>query len=212
VLLLCAFGLVVALACANLANLRLAQAAIAARDVAICTALGASRWRTTRAFLVENLLLAESSATLGIGLPWGGVRVLAGTLPRELPRVAVVAIDLRVLGVAVLGALVTGLLGVMAAVGPLLVASESVRRRTTGPMSINFSVWRNSRTAHGSCPRVPSVRPEARATRHRYEHPLARRRASSGHETAPTPKRICSANLRPTWRTAFPHRSAPRVP
>ena len=66
VLLLCAVGLVVALACANVANLRLAQAAIAARDVAICAALGASRWRTTRAFLVENLLLAGSSATLGI--------------------------------------------------------------------------------------------------------------------------------------------------
>jgi len=110
VLLLCAVGLVVALACANVANLRLAQAAIAARDVAICAALGASHWRTTRAFLVENLLLAGSSATLGILLAWGGVHVLAPNLPRELPRVAAVAIDLRVLGVAVLGALVTGLL------------------------------------------------------------------------------------------------------
>jgi predicted permease len=110
VLLLGAVGLVVALACANVANLRLAQAAVAARDVAICAALGASRWRTTRAFLVENLLLAGSSATLGMGLAWGGVHVLARTLPRELPRVAAVAIDLRVLGVAVLSALVTGLL------------------------------------------------------------------------------------------------------
>jgi len=110
VLLLCAVGLVVALACANVANLRLAQAAIAARDVAICAALGASRWRTTRAFLVENLLLAGSSATVGIGLAWGGIHVLARNLPRELPRVAAVAIDLRVLGVAVLSALVTGLL------------------------------------------------------------------------------------------------------
>ena len=110
VLLLSAVGLVVALACANVANLRLAQAAIAARDVAICAALGASRWRTTRAFLVENLLLAGSSATLGIGLAWGGIQVLARNLPRELPRVAAVAIDLRVLGVAVLSALLTGLL------------------------------------------------------------------------------------------------------
>jgi len=110
VLLLGAIGLVVVLACANVANLRLAQAAIAARDVAICAALGASRWRTTRAFLVENLLLAGSSATLGIGLAWGGVHVLARNLPQELPRVAAVALDLRVLGVAVLSAVVTGLL------------------------------------------------------------------------------------------------------
>lgn len=110
VLLLGAVGLVVALACANVANLRLAQAAVAARDVAICAALGASRWRITRAFLVENLLLAGSSATLGIGLAWGGVHVLARNLPQELPRVAAVAIDLRVLGVAVLSAFLTGIL------------------------------------------------------------------------------------------------------
>ena len=110
VLLLCAVGLVVALACANVANLRLAQAAVASRDVAICAALGASRWRTTRAFLVENLLLAGSSATLGILLAWGGIHVLARNLPSDLPRVAAVALDLRVLAAAVLSALVTGLL------------------------------------------------------------------------------------------------------
>ena len=132
VLLLGAVGLVVALACANVANLRLAQAAIAARDVAICAALGASRWRTTRAFLVENLLLAGSSATLGIGLAWGGVHVLARNLPRELPRVAAVAIDLRVLGVAVLSALVTGLLVGLAPAAlhlrPRLVRGDQQRR------------------------------------------------------------------------------------
>jgi predicted permease len=136
VLLLGAVGLVVALACANVANLRLAQAAIAARDVAICAALGASRWRTTRAFLVENLLLAGSSATLGIALAWGGVRVLARTLPPELPRVAAIAIDLRVLGAAVLSALVTGLVvGLVPAVlhlrGRLSEASSSGGPRTT---------------------------------------------------------------------------------
>jgi putative ABC transport system permease protein len=136
VLLLCAVGLVVAVACANVANLRLAQAALAARDVAISSALGASRWRTTRAFLVENLLLAGSSATLGIGLAWGGVRLLARTLPRELPRVAAVGIDLRVLGVAVLGTLVTGLVvGLVPAAlhlrGNLSQATGSGSSRTT---------------------------------------------------------------------------------
>ena len=136
VLLLCAVGLVVALACANVANLRLAQAAVAARDVAICAALGASRWRTTRAFLVENLLLAGSSATLGIVLAWGGVHVLARNLPRELPRVAAVALDLRVLGVAVLSALVTGLLVGLAPAalhlrGRLSEATSSGGSRTT---------------------------------------------------------------------------------
>ncbi len=139
VLLLCAVGLLVALACANVANLRLAQAAVAARDVAICAALGASRWRTTRAFLVENLLLSGSSATLGIGLAWGGVHVLARNVPNELPRVAAVGIDLRVLGVAVLGALVTGLL-----VG-LAPAALHLRRRLSEATSSG-----GSRTTRGS--------------------------------------------------------------
>jgi putative ABC transport system permease protein len=139
VLLLWAVGLVVALACANVANLRLAQAAVASRDVAVCAALGASRWRTTRAFLVENLLLAGSSATLGIGLAWGGVHVLARNVPHELPRVAAITLDLRVLGVAVLGALVTGLVVGLAPAalhlrGRLSEANSSSGPRTTrGP-------------------------------------------------------------------------------
>jgi len=109
-LLIGAVGLVLAIACANVANLRLAQVTVASRDLAICAALGASRWRTTRAFLVENLMLSVSSAVLGIVFAWGGVHVLRAWLPRELPRVAVVALDLRVLGVAVASALATGLL------------------------------------------------------------------------------------------------------
>ena len=109
-LLIGAVGFVLAIACANVANLRLAQAAVGSRDLAVCSALGASRWRTTRAFLVENLMLSGASALLGIVFAWGGVQVLRAWLPRELPRVAAVALDLRVLGVAVASAIATGLL------------------------------------------------------------------------------------------------------
>jgi predicted permease len=109
-LLIGAVALVLAIACANVANLRLAQAVAASRRLAICIALGASRWRTTRAFLVENLLLSGSSAVLGVAFAWGGIEVLRAYLPPELPRVAAVSLDLRVLGVAVAASLVTGLL------------------------------------------------------------------------------------------------------
>ena len=135
-LLVGAVGLVLAIACANVANLRLAQAMVASRDLAICTALGASRWRTTRAFLVENLMLSGAGAALGIAIGWGGVQVLRAWLPRELPRVAEVALDLRVLGVAVASAIATGLLvglapSVLHLRGRLLPAINSSGSRTT---------------------------------------------------------------------------------
>ena len=109
-LLIGAVGLVLAIACATVGNLRMAQATAGARDLAICAALGASRWRTTRAFLVENLMLAGASAALGIAFAWGGIRVLRAWLPQELPRIAAVNLDLRVLGAAIAAALTTGLL------------------------------------------------------------------------------------------------------
>jgi putative ABC transport system permease protein len=109
-LLIGAVGAVLGIACANVGNVRVAQAMAGARDLAIRAALGASRWRTTRAFLVENLMLAGASAVLGVAFAWGGVRVLKACLPQDLPRIAAVDLDLRVLGAAVAAALATGLL------------------------------------------------------------------------------------------------------
>jgi predicted permease len=107
-MLLGAVALVVVIACANVANLMLVRATVRAREMGVRSALGASRWRLTRALLVEGLVLSVLAAALGVLLAWGGVQVLRAWLPDGLPRVASIAVDLRVLGAAAAAAVVTG--------------------------------------------------------------------------------------------------------
>jgi putative ABC transport system permease protein len=107
-LLLGSVALVLLIACANVANLMVARATVRAREIAIRAALGAGRARLIRGLLVEGVVLSAAGAALGIALAYWGVAVLQGWLPPNLPRVAEIAIDLRVLGAAVAVALATG--------------------------------------------------------------------------------------------------------
>jgi predicted permease len=109
-LLLAAVGFVLLIACLNVANLLLARAAARQREIAVRAALGATRWDLARALLVESLMLAMLGAASGILVAFWGVRVLRATLPEHLPRLATAALDLRVLGVAALAAVATGVL------------------------------------------------------------------------------------------------------
>jgi predicted permease len=107
--LLGAVGAVLLILCVNLANLSLARAAGRARESAIRTALGASRVRLVRQTLTESLVLALAGGVLGIALAAVGVRLLIGAAPLDLPRLADVSLDGRVLGFASLISLVTGI-------------------------------------------------------------------------------------------------------
>ncbi len=108
-MLLGAVALVLLIACANVANLMLARATIRAREVGIRAALGASRWRLVRGLLVEALVLSLAGGAVGIATAYAGVRVLRAWLPPNVPRVASIAIDMRVLGASIAAALLTGI-------------------------------------------------------------------------------------------------------
>ena len=108
-MLLGAVGFVLLIACVNVANLMLARATVRSRDIGIRAAMGASRWQLMRGLLVESLVLSIAGTVLGVVVAYWGVSVLRATLPATLPRLANVAVDLRVLGAAAIAAIATGL-------------------------------------------------------------------------------------------------------
>ena len=98
------------IACANVANLLLARAEGRQREIAVRAALGAGAGRVVRQLLTESLVLTGLATVAGLALAFGGVRFLAWWNPADIPRVATVAVDLRVLAFTAGVALVTSLL------------------------------------------------------------------------------------------------------
>jgi len=88
------------IACANVANLLLVRASLRERELAVCTALGGSRWRLVRQMLAEALLLSGLGTVLGVALAWLGIRGLLGIAPANLPRIESTSIDWHVLAFA----------------------------------------------------------------------------------------------------------------
>jgi putative ABC transport system permease protein len=104
-MLLGAVAFVLLIACVNVANLLLARATARARDAAVRSALGASRWRILRGLLAESLILSVTGTAIGVALAIWGVHVLRVSLPPNLPRLSEVAVNARVLIGAALVAL-----------------------------------------------------------------------------------------------------------
>ena len=103
-------GVVLLIACANVANLMLARAAARSREMSLRAALGAARGRLVRQLLTESLLLSAAGGLLGVLLAQRTIAVLVANVPGGLPAYGPIGLDLRVLGFSALITIVAGLL------------------------------------------------------------------------------------------------------
>jgi len=145
-ILLGAVGLVLLIACANVANLLLARAASRQKEMAVRAAIGAGRWHVVRQPLTESAILAAAGTGLGFALGAWGVRLLLVVAPGNIPRltdtnslhVAIPVLDLRVaaftVAVAVLTVILFGLFPAVRASNPDLATAlkEGGGRAGTG--------------------------------------------------------------------------------
>ena len=116
-LLLAAVGLVLLIACGNVANLMLARAAERARELGVRAALGAGRGRMVRQLLTESMLVGVGGCAVGIVLALLFLRLLPKLDPGNIPRLNEASLDARVFLVAISGSLWTSLLaGLMPAI------------------------------------------------------------------------------------------------
>ena len=112
-IILAAVGFLLLVACANVANLLLAQVTTRQRDFAVRSALGATRLHLARQFITENVLLVLIAGALGVLISYWGVNLLLGLNQQGLPRMSEIGVDMRAiaftLGLSLLIGVVLGL-------------------------------------------------------------------------------------------------------
>lgn len=120
-----AVGLLLLIACSNVANLMLARATTREKEIALRSALGARRARIIRMLMIESLVLAIAGAAFGVLIAWGGLKVLVVSMPQDLiPAETVIQLNAPVLaftlGLALLTPLIFGLAPALQLVRPEL--------------------------------------------------------------------------------------------
>ncbi len=109
-----AVGFLLLVACANVANLLLAQITTRQREFSVRAALGATRARLARQFITENLLLVLISGALGVMFAFWGVNLLLGLNEQALPRMSEIGVNARAIGFTLgLSVLIAVLLGIV---------------------------------------------------------------------------------------------------
>ena len=134
-ILMAAVGVVLLIACGNVANLFLVRAEGRQQELAMRAALGASRGRIRRALLAESVVLALAGGVVGVALAWASIRLLRAMAPAELPRVDEIGIDLTVLVFTLVVSVLSGaVFGVSAALrfgSPAIAALKEGGRSTS---------------------------------------------------------------------------------
>ncbi|MDE3195207.1 MAG: FtsX-like permease family protein, partial [Acidobacteriota bacterium] len=120
-ILMSAVGLLLFVACANVASLLLVRGASRVREFAIRSAIGAGRARVARQLLTENLAIALLGGILGLPIAFGCLRALIVMAPGNLPRVAEISLDVPVL---LFAAAVTILTGLLAGIAPVFASTK----------------------------------------------------------------------------------------
>jgi predicted permease len=125
-------GLVMLIACANVANLMLVRVEARQQELAVRAALGAAWTRIVRGLLVESVMLGLMGGVIGVGVAYAGVRFLVAVGPANLPRLSEISIDARTLAftflLSVLSGLLFGLIPALKYAGP----RTSVALRSAG--------------------------------------------------------------------------------
>ncbi|HEX3472331.1 MAG TPA: ABC transporter permease [Silvibacterium sp.] len=129
---LAAVGLLLLIACVNVANLMLSRASSREKEFALRAVLGAGRARLVRLLLVESLMLAMGGAVLGILIAWGGLKLIVVTMPSDsIPAESVIGLNTQVMAFALALAVLTPLIFGLA---PALQAARRELNNSLGDM------------------------------------------------------------------------------